>query len=84
MRSKFGPIRPWIAKVVVLEHLKQFSYSFNGTNVVNALAPLFLIGFSSFFQVTRVTIKAWMSSKFSAIPPPTVELAALECLEKKS
>ena len=30
-------------------------------NVVTTLAPLFFIGSSSFFQVTRTTIKAWMS-----------------------
>ena len=30
-------------------------------NVVNNLAPSFLIGSSSFLQVTRTTIKSWMS-----------------------
>ena len=53
-------------------------------NVVNTLAPSFLIGSSSFLQVTRTTIKSWMSSKFGQIGPRTAELAALERLEKSS
>ena len=51
-------------------------------NVVNTLAPSFLIGSSLFLQVTRTTIKSRMSSKFDQIRPWTVELAALERLEK--
>ena len=42
-------------------------------NVVTTLAPSFLIGSSSFLQVTR--------SKFGQIGPRTAELAALEHLE---
>ena len=44
--------------------------------------PLFLIGSSSFLQVTRTTIKAWMSLYFGGISPLTAELAALERLKK--
>ena len=44
--------------------------------------PLFLIGSFSFLQVTRTTIKAWMSLNFGGISPLTVELAALELLKK--
>ena len=33
-------------------------------NAVNTLAPSFLIGSSSFLQVTRTTVKFWISSKF--------------------
>ena len=51
-------------------------------NVVNTLAPLFLIGSSSFLQVRRTTIKSWTSSKFGQIGPWTAELAALERLGK--
>ena len=51
-------------------------------NVVNTLAPLFLIGSFSFLQVRRTTIKFWTSSKFDQIGQWTVELAALERLEK--
>ena len=50
--------------------------------VVNTLAPLFLIGSSSFLQVRRTTIKSWTSSKFDEIGLWTAELAALERLEK--
>ena len=45
------------------------------------LAPLFFIGFSSFLQVTRITIISQMGLNFSQIRPLTVELAALECLK---
>ena len=51
-------------------------------NVVNTLAPLFLIGSSSFLQVRRTTIKSWTGPKFDQIEPWTAELAALERLEK--
>ena len=44
--------------------------------------PSFLIGSSSFLQVTRTTIKAWMSLNFGGISPLTAELAALERLKK--
>ena len=49
---------------------------------MNTLEPLFLIGSSSFLQVTRTTIKAWMSSNLGEIPPLTSEFAALECQKK--
>ena len=51
-------------------------------NVVNTLAPLFLIGSSSSLQVRRTTIKSWTGSKFDQIGPWTAELAAPERLEK--
>ena len=53
-------------------------------NVMTTLAPLFLIGSFSFLQLTRTTIKSQMVSKFSQVRPRTVELAALELLEKKN
>ena len=53
-------------------------------SVVNTLAPLFLIGSSSFLQVRRTTIKSWTSSKFDQIGPWTAELATLERLEKST
>ena len=46
------------------------------------LAPAFLIGSSSFFQVTRTTIKSGQSSKFGQIEPRAGELAALERIQK--
>ena len=51
-------------------------------NVVNTLAPLFLIGSSSLLQVRRTTIKSRKSLKYEQIGPWTAELAALERLEK--
>ena len=50
-------------------------------NVVNTLAPLFLIGSSSFLQVRRTTIKSWTTFKFDQIGSWTAGLAALERLE---
>ena len=51
-------------------------------NVVNTLAPLFLIGYSSYWQITRTFIISRTSSKFGQIGPRTAELAALEHREK--
>ena len=51
-------------------------------NVVSTLAPSFLIGFSSYLQVTRTSITFRTSLKFGQIGPRTAELAALEGLEK--
>ena len=51
-------------------------------NVVSTLAPSFLIGSSSYLQVTRTSITSRTSSKFGQIGPRTAELAALERLEK--
>ena len=49
---------------------------------MSTLAPSFLIGSSSYLQVTRTSIISWTSSKFGQIGPRTAELAALERLEK--
>ena len=46
------------------------------------LAPSFLIGSSSYLQVTRTSITSRTSLKFGMIGPRTAELAALERLEK--
>ena len=54
----------------------------NGENVVNTLAPLFLIGSSSYLQVTRTTLISRTSCNLGQIRPRTAELAALERLEK--
>ena len=51
-------------------------------NVATTLAPSFLIESSLFLQVTRTLIKSRMGSKFGQIKPWTVELAAIERLEK--
>ena len=51
-------------------------------NVVSTLAPSFLIGSSSYLQVTRTIITSGMSLKFRQIRLRTAELAALRHLEK--
>ena len=51
-------------------------------NAVTTLAPSFLIGSSSYLQVTKTSITSRTSSKFGKIGPRTAELAALERLEK--
>ena len=79
--SKFGQIGPKTAELAALERLEKSPWTFNGENVVNTLAPSFLIGSSSFLQVIRTTIRVGMSSKFGQIQPQTAELAALECLK---
>ena len=50
-------------------------------NVVSTLTPSFLIGSSSYLQVTRTSITSRTSSKFGQIGPRAAELAALERLE---
>ena len=49
---------------------------------MNTLAASFLIGSSSYLQVTRTTIISRTSSNLGQIRPRTLELAALERLEK--
>ena len=74
---KFGPdtiadsgvICPWASEKLIY-------------NVVNTLAPSFLIVSSSFLQVTRTIIKSGLNLKFSLIGPCTAELAAIERLKK--
>ena len=70
-------------ELTALERLKKYHYTYNGKNLVSTLAPSFLIGSSSFLQVTRTTIKAWMSSNLGRIQPLTSELVALERLKKR-
>ena len=45
---------------------------------MNTLAPYFLMGSSSYLQVTRTSITSRTSSKFGQIGLRTVEFAALE------
>ena len=77
MSSNFGQIPPQNTRVICPCTSEKFLY-----NVVNTLAPLFLIGSSSFLQVRSTTIKSWTSLKFDQIGQWTAELAALERLEK--
>ena len=50
---------------------------------MTTLVPSFSDGYSSFLQVTRPTIKAWMSLNFDKIPLLTSELAVLERLKNQ-
>ena len=50
---------------------------------MTTLVPSFLNGSCSFLQVTRTTIKAWMSLNICQIQQLTTELAALECLKNQ-
>ena len=79
--SKFGQIGPRTAELAALERLEKSPYTYNGRILVNTLVPSFLNQSSSFLQVTRTCIKAWMSSNFGQIPPSTSELSALACLK---
>ena len=77
MSSNFGQIPPPNPELSALGRLKKSMY-----NVVNTLVPLFLIGSSSYLQVTRTSITSRTRTKFSQIGLRTAELAALERLEK--
>ena len=79
--SKFGQIGPRTAELAALERLEKSPKTYKGRNLVNTLAPSFLIRSSSFLQVTRTCMKAWMSLNFGQIPPPTPGLSALACLK---
>ena len=74
---KFRPDTTTDSRVICPYASEKLTY-----NVVNTLAPLFLIRSSSYLQVTRTSITSRMSSKFGQIGPSTAELAALERLEK--
>ena len=62
--SKFDQIGPCTAELAALGRLEKSPLTYNGKNLVNTLAPSFLIGSSSFLQVTRSCMKAWMSLNF--------------------
>ena len=50
---------------------------------MNTLAPSSLMGSSSFLQVKRTFMKAWMSSNFCKISRHIMELAALGRLKNQ-
>ena len=76
-KFKFRPNTTTYSGVICTSTSEKLMY-----NVMNTLSPLFLIVWSSFLQITGTTIKSGMSSKFGQIGLRTVELAALERLEK--
>ena len=81
--SKFGKIRPWTVELAALERLKKSLLTYNGKDIVNAPAPSFLMGSSSFLHATRTAIRSRMSSKLSEFRPWTAELPALACLKNQ-
>ena len=83
MGSKFSKICPGSTELATLERLKKSTYTYNGRNVVGTLVFSFLNGSSSFLQITRTTIKAWISLNVCQIPSPTTELAGLERLKNE-
>ena len=74
---KFRPDTTTNSRVICPCVCKKMMY-----NVVNTLAPTFLIGSSSLFQVTRTTLKSGHSSNLRQIGPRAAELAALDHIEK--
>ena len=60
---------------------EKLMYNVN-TLALQFLIGSFLIGSSSYWQVTRTSITSRTSSKFGQIGPSTAELAALGRLEK--
>ena len=77
MSSNFGQIPTPNTRVICPCESERLLY-----NVVTTLAPSFLIGSSSYLQVTKTSITSRTSTKFGKIEPRTAELAALERLEK--
>ena len=81
MGLKFGQIRPWTVELAALDCLKKSPQTYNGRNVVTTLVLSVLNRSYSFLQISRTTIKAWMSLNFVKIPSPIKEYAALEHLK---
>ena len=81
MGSKFGRIPSGTYELPALGRLKKSPYTHNERNVVTSLELSILNGSSSYLQIRRTTIKAWMTLNFVKIPLPIMELAALEHLE---
>ena len=63
MSLNFGKIPSPIMELALLDHLKKFM-----DNVVTTLAPSFLIGSSSFLQVTSKPLISRMGSKGALSP----------------
>ena len=76
MGSKVGSIRPRTYELAALERLEKSPLTYNGRNVVTPLVPSFSNGSSSFLQVIRSAMKAWMGLNLGKIPSLTSELAA--------
>ena len=83
MGSRFGKIRPGTYELAALERLEKSQLTYTGRNIVTTLVQAFLDGYSSFLQITRTTIKTWMSLNFGKSQSLASELAALEHLKNQ-
>ena len=68
MGLKFGSVRRMTYKLAAPECLEKSPLTYNRRNVVTTLVASFSNGSSSFLQVTRSAIKAWMGLNFGKIP----------------
>ena len=83
MGSKFDKIGPGTCELAALERLEKSTQTYNGRNIVTTLVQSFLDESYSCLQITRPTMKAWMSLNFGKIPSLTSELAAIERLKNQ-
>ena len=81
--SKLCSIRRRTYELADIERLEKSPETYNGRNDVTTLVPTFSNGSSSFLQVTRSAMKAWMGLNFGKIPKLTSELAALQCVKNQ-
>ena len=73
MGSKLGSIWRRTYELAALERLEKLTKTYNGRKVVTTLVTSFSYGSSSFLQVTRSAIKAWIGLNFGKIPSLTSE-----------
>ena len=78
--SKFSQIQPWTVELAALTCLEN-PKTYNRSNVVTTLVLSIFNGSSSFLQIRRTAIKAWMNLNFLKIPSLIMELATLEHLK---
>ena len=67
MSPNFDQIGLLTVELAAIERLEKSLYTYHWRNVVTSLLPLFMNGSSSFLQVIRTAIKAWMSLFFCQI-----------------
>ena len=72
----------WVKGVSCQLMSEKSPLTYNWRSIVRCLVLSYLDESSSFLQVKRTCIKAWMGLKFSKIEHGSMELAALECLKK--
>ena len=70
-RSKFGAARPPTVELAALKGQKKPHILLKGKNGIVIFSWMFVIGSSSYLQVTMTYIRTWMSSKFDQIRPRT-------------